>query len=337
MPKPGRKALLEPPQSIRPQKPMAADAPPRGDGWFHEFKHDGWRLMARLDRGQVRLLTSNQLDYTAQFCLVAEELTRLPLQNAFFDGEIVAPRDDGTSSLEDFNLARSAGRERDIHYYIFDLLFLDGEDLRSLPLRQRKERLRKLLTNAPPHIRFCEHTEADGKVVQDYLQGKEIEGIVSKRASGTYKSNAHRDWLKIKFRRSQEFIIVGYSGSTQLTCLWLGYYDKGALKLAGRVRHGFTDRERRDLLPLFQQKERVEHNFSGSKKDQAGVQWIAPELVVQISYLSWNRNGVLQNARYQDVRIDKTPQDVVREIPAATEPHIPVSKNRRKVEKAPTP
>jgi bifunctional non-homologous end joining protein LigD len=303
-----------------PQLATLVDRVPGGDEWLHEIKFDGYRILAHLDHGQVKLLTREAHDWTARFKSCADAVRRLPAQRAFLDGEIAALREDGTS---DFQLLQNSLREHAptrLVYFVFDLLYLDGADLRATPLRQRKEKLQKLLAHAPEGVRYSEHWSGQGDELFQKACASGLEGIISKRGDQQYQPRRSGDWLKIKCVRSQEFIIAGYTdpaGSrSNFGALLLGVYENnGALRYAGRVGTGFTDTSLRDLHARMDKLKSEASPFAEAlpRRQTKGVHWIKPELVCEVAFTGWTEDKILRHPSFKGLREDKPPVQIRRE------------------------
>src|SRR5947209_3587439 len=297
---------------------------PSGTGWAHEIKFDGYRIQARLDHGEVRLLTRKGLDWTEKFPNVAAAVAKLPARTALIDGEIVVEDEDGVSNFSELQAALKQGERERFIYYVFDLLHLDGRDLTGLPMVERKAELLRLLaaTESGPVI-YSEHFQGDGQAVLSAACQFRLEGIVSKRLDAPYRSGRSESFIKIKCSNAQELVVGGYSPSTALPraigALVVGYYDDGRLIYAGRVGTGYTQTLARDLwkrlhpletsAPPFDQIPRVEARRSD-------VRWVEPRTVIEAQLRGWTADGLVRQAAFKGVREDKSPREVVREKPA---------------------
>ncbi|AKJ15148.1 ATP-dependent DNA ligase [Streptomyces incarnatus] len=296
-----------------------------GEGWLFERKLDGVRLLAVREGDRVRLLsrTGQRLNDTYPeivAALAAQECTDFTV-----DGEVVA----FSGGRTDFaRLQRRMGltRRRDIEasgvavtYYLFDLLRLAGADTRQLPLRVRKSLLRRALSFRAP-LRLTPHRNAGGAELLAEACGRGWEGLIAKRADGPYRTRRSPDWLKLKCARGQEFVIGGFTepaGSrVGVGALLLGHYDGDRLRYAGKVGTGF---DRRALLDLRERLDALRRESSpfGDAVREARARWVEPELVAQIAFTEWTRDGMLRHPRYLGLREDKRPRDVVRERAAA--------------------
>jgi bifunctional non-homologous end joining protein LigD len=311
------------PQWIAPQLATLAADPPPGDDWLHEIKYDGYRLLAWCDGEGVRLLTRNQKDWTDRFPDVASELRRLGLPGAILDGEVAVEDEHGATSFQALqNALRDASRGQ-LRFWIFDLLFLEGEDLRRLPLIERKERLRRVLPLSSGLVRFSDHVTGQGPTFFGRACDHRLEGIISKRAKSVYRSGRGSDWLKVKCVREQEFVIGGYTepaGSRQgLGALHVGTFDGsgGGLVYRGKVGTGFTDATLRDLLGRLEPLQRRDSPFADGPRGAAArsSHWVDPVLVAQVRFTEVTEDGRLRHPSYGGLREDKSAAEVTLEKP----------------------
>ena len=291
--------------------------------WIYERKLDGVRCVARRDdAGRVRLLSRNDKDMTRTYPEVADALAAHTGHAVVLDGEIVAfdgrrtsfERLQGRLGLTDPDEARATGIA--VFYYVFDLLHLDGHDVRPLPNLSRKRLLRRAVDFADP-LRFTVHRREHGEQMYRAACARGDEGVVAKRADAPYRVGRSKDWLKFKCVRDQEFVIGGWTdpkgGREVFGALLLGYYDGDTLVYAGRVGTGFDDallsRIGRRLSPLAADAS----PFGRGKPTGRDVHWLRPELVGQVGFSEWTRDGMLRHPRFQGLRTDKAARDVVRE------------------------
>jgi bifunctional non-homologous end joining protein LigD len=326
-----RKAML--PAFVEPSLAKLVAQAPTGPQWLHEIKFDGYRVQARIDGGKVRLLTRKGLDWTTKFSFVAEALKDLRLPSALIDGEIVVEDESGISSFSALQQDLSAGRTDRLVFYAFDLLYLDGRDLRAAALRERKALLQLALDDLPAGstVRFSDHIAEDGAMLLRHACRMGVEGIVSKRADQPYRSGRTEYWLKSKCSQRQEFVIAGYVPSSTsrkaVGSLVLGYYDGDRLVHVGRTGTGFTAGSARSLWAQLEALAAQASPFPARLPAEArrNVRWVRPELVAEIEYRGWTHDGHLRHAAFKGLREDKDPREVVREDGASGGPPAPVS------------
>jgi len=307
------------PQRQAPQLASLAEEPPNGQGWISEIKFDGYRLLCWIDHGKVRLVTRNGLDWTDRFPTVARELGKLDVDAALVDGELVALDKDGASSFPALQAALSAGKDDRLNLYLFDLLHLDGWDLRACRLIDRKHVLTGL-ADWRGVLRYSDHHEGDAAGMRREACRMGLEGIVCKRADAPYRAGRGRGWVKVKCLGREEFIVLGWTppGGSRigLGSLHLGYYDpQGKLHYAGGVGSGFSEVE------LARLSERLAGLASGTPKSLfvAGdpvpnnIHWVRPELVADVQFASWSGSGRVRHSVYLGLREDKSASEVVRE------------------------
>jgi bifunctional non-homologous end joining protein LigD len=311
-----------------PQLATLVKAPPEGDAWIHEVKLDGYRLLAVRERGKVRLFTRNGNDWTSTFPRIAEALAELRCERCVLDGEAVVLDERGLSSFQELQNALGEGR-RDLVLFAFDLLALDDEDLRALPLLARKEKLRALLEAAPAAVhrtlRYGDHVVGRGEDFFREACKLGLEGIVSKRADAPYRGVRTRDWLKVKCVQRQEMVVVGYTdpkgARVGLGALVVAVHDAGGrLVYAGKVGTGlgFTTAHLEQLRKRLQATERDDPPLSDPPPRGIGkVHWVEPKMVVEVAFTEWTKDGVVRHPSYQGERTDKRPEEVVRELPRA--------------------
>jgi bifunctional non-homologous end joining protein LigD len=313
-----KSTLLAPPEFVAPQLATLVTKPPEGKNWVHEVKFDGYRLEARIDVSQVTLTTRNGNDWTDRFKDLASALATLPCQNALLDGEAVHMAADGTMSFHALQNALSTGKKQDLHFWVFDLLFLNGEDVRDKPLLERKALLKELLKTPPRLIHFSDHFEASGTQVLHQACSASLEGIISKRADDAYHSGRGESWLKSKCIKEQELVIGGYTTQPKhpgaLGALLMGYYNKSDFIFAGKVGTGFSHSEGHALLTKLKKLEQKQPAFKSIPRlARKGAVFTKPELVAHVNFTEWTADGVMRHPSFQGLREDTPAPEVVRE------------------------
>ena len=308
------------PSAYQPMLATSADKVPKGDDWIHEIKWDGYRIVATVSGGEPQLRTRKNQDYTKRFENVAKELVKaLKTPDCVVDGEVCALDEEGRPS---FSAMQQGKPETPIVYYVFDLLQADGEPLVELPIEERRARLQRLLDKRNRTVRFSE-TFDDGDALLRAATEQRLEGILSKRLGSRYlPGRRSREWLKIKPRGDQEFVIAGYTKgqgrrSGTLGSLVLATYEDGKLTYAGNVGTGFGDREIDRLLSKLKPLVRDTPPFESVPKmpriRKGDVIWVEPKLVAQVEFVEWTHDGHLRAPSYQGLREDKDATEVRRE------------------------
>ena len=298
--------------------------------WIFERKLDGERCLAFVGSGQARLKSRSQHDISSTFPEIAAALAEQGREECVVDGEIVAFQGSQTKFerlQQRLGVARpGAGllAEYPVYYYVFDVLHAGGRDVRPLPLTERKDILRAALAFDDP-LRFTEHRDTDGEAYYREACRDGWEGLIAKRADAPYRAGRTKDWLKFKCSSGQEFVIGGFTdprGSRiGFGALLLGYYDSaGQLVYAGKVGTGFNEKLLRSLHESMVKLERDSSPFGGGPVPRMrGVHWVEPRLVGQVEFSEWTDAGELRHPRFQGLRDDKDPADVVREVPSSGE------------------
>jgi bifunctional non-homologous end joining protein LigD len=303
------------PDFIAPELAMSSDTPPSGGGWVHELKLDGYRMQARKDGERVQMLTRTGLDWTHRMKTIASQVQALPVDSAVLDGEVVVLAENGTTSFADLQAAFQEGEKKPLTYFVFDLLHLNGHNLRGLPLVERKEVLASVLEGAGEYVRLSEHLEASGVTIFQKACELDVEGIVSKRAASKYGSGRSGDWLKVKCVHEQEFVIGGFTlpsnGSHGVGALLLGYYEGKRLVYAGRTGTGFTQKTHRVLRNQLEELRQKENPFDDPPAEaRRGANWVRPELVAQVRFATWTADRLLRQASFKGLREDKPAKEV---------------------------
>jgi bifunctional non-homologous end joining protein LigD len=298
-------------------KAVLWDEPFSDPDWIFERKLDGVRCLAHRDRNGLRLVSRTDRTMNGDYPELVEALQHEPYDDFVIDGEVVAFDSQGITSFS--RLQRRHREQVAIFYYAFDLLRLGGEDVRELPLRERKARLRRAL-RFKGHVRFSPHRNEHGEELFRDACRKGLEGLMAKRADSPYRATRSSDWRKLKCHAEQELVIGGYTapqGSrTDFGALLVGYFEDGRLSYAGKVGTGFDQATLRDLGARLRKLERDNSPFVDVHPIPRGTHWVEPELVGQIAFTEWTRDGRLRHPRFLGLRNDKPARDVVKERPA---------------------
>jgi len=313
---PSPKALLKPgdlvgarkaamPTRIEPQLATAATQPPGISGqraWLHEIKFDGYRTMAHLADGQVRMLTRSGLDWTKRYGDLEQYIQALPCKEAIVDGEIVALDDRGVSQFAELQSALAAGQSQRLVFYVFDLLFLDGWDLSAVQLIARKEMLKALLAGGNAAIQYSDHIIGDGQALYERASEMGLEGIVSKQLTSPYRSGRSQTWAKVKARQVGDFVVVGYTTSEAaggLAALAVAEWDGGELQYVGKVGSGFDAETLPRLLSRLEAISSDAERLDGLPKNVISVR---PVLKAHVHYANKTADNALRHAVFKGLR-----------------------------------
>ncbi|UTY60020.1 DNA ligase D [Massilia sp. erpn] len=321
---PPRAAAL--PAELSPQLATLVDAPPaEPEQWLFEIKYDGYRLLARIDGNKIRLMTRNGNDWTHKLEPLRAELASMQLPAGWYDGEIVVHSENG---LPDFGLLQQAfdgERVESIVYFLFDVPYLNGYDLRHLPFEQRRELLQTVLEKSrSDKVRLSTILDAKADDIVSAACRLGLEGVIGKRRDAPYVSRRSADWIKLKCGQRQEFVIGGYTdprgARTGIGSLLLGYFDEeGKLHYAGNVGSGFNENSLRELTARLKKLHVADSPFAASRSIGKKAHWVKPTLVAEVSFGEWTRSGSVRHAVFQGLRGDKKARAIRRERPAHIE------------------
>jgi bifunctional non-homologous end joining protein LigD len=312
---------------IEPMKATMGAAPPANGLWLYEVKFDGFRVLAIKNGKDVELWSRNEKPLQARFPEVVKAISKLPIKSCILDGEVCALDESGRSS---FQLLQNRGEtNHPVIYYVFDVLFEGAKDLRNLPLTERKTRLDAILSKAVKPIRPSSYFTENPRAILEKMESVGAEGSIAKLKTSIYETG-HRSgtWVKIKFHKGQEFIIVGYTlpkkSRQYFGALSLGYYNKDKrLIFAGRVGTGFNDKALKEIFaklkplevpePLVEEIQEPSGRWRPRGWKASDSRWVKPKLVAQVQFTEWTSDGILRHPSFQGLREDKNPSQVVRE------------------------
>ncbi len=317
------------PATIKPQLATLVDKVPGDEGWVYELKYDGVRLLCRCDGDDVRCISRNGIDWTHRVGPIVQALAALKLKGAWVDGELIVTDPNGRSDFSLLQHILEQGRLEELQFCAFDLLFWNGEDLRRVPLAQRKAKLDAAFAKLPARsvIRLSDQLHSDSAALITRVCNQHLEGLIAKKVDSTYSGGRSTDWLKIKCHREQEFVVGGAAylpgrGTGTFSSLLVGVRSgNDTLRFAGRVGGGFSARERAEWHARVKKLEREDSPFDRLPDKRSGEiwHWMKPELVIQVAFQDWTQDGILRQPRYLGLRQDRDPKTVVREEPAHTE------------------
>lgn len=308
-------AAKKKPSFISPHLAELVKKPPEGERWLHETKYDGYRIQAHIEKQNVVLYSRSGLDWTSKFSTISKVLHGLRVKNAIIDGEVVWLDERGRSDFQKLQNSLKAKDSRSLIYYVFDLLFLDGEDYREFPLIERKSRLQNLVRSLyNPLIRFSDHVEGNSKSLFDAVCAYKLEGLVSKDRESTYQSRRSSSWVKTKCKSHQEFVIGGFTSGegarASFGALLLGAYEEGKLRYVGKVGTGFSEQSIADIRKKLLRRQRATSPFDLKSPRDHNIHWVKPELVAEITFGNWTSDRILRTPVFLGLREDKSCKDI---------------------------
>ncbi len=305
---------------FRPELATLRETAPTGDGWLHEVKWDGYRMLADVVGGVVKLRSRNNLDWTRDFPEIVAAINALPVTDARLDGELVALDARGNSDFSGLQRTLQGTSNAALRYVVFDLPGVANIDISNAKLIERKTLLQALLEGTSPELVFSQHVVGHGAEVFAASGKQGLEGIISKRVDALYTSARNAHWVKVKHAQTDEFVVVGYTAPkgarSGFGALLMAAVDDGALRYAGRVGTGYTDTTLREVLKQLQPLQRkmasvaLPDHLPHDKRDNGTVHWVEPKLVAEVAYRGWGKEGLLRQASFQRLRIDKRVEDL---------------------------
>jgi bifunctional non-homologous end joining protein LigD len=327
-PQGARKAAL--PDALSPQLATLVDKPPAdADNWVYEIKFDGYRMLTRVQDGKLKLITRNGNDWSGKLSQLVQALKSMELPDGWYDGEIILPGDRVPADFQALQGAFDSARTSDIVYYLFDIPYCAGYDLRDVPLVERRAVLQRVVERKPhDKVRFSAVFDAPPEQVIESACRLGLEGVVGKRKNSAYVLRRSSDWVKLKCGLRQEFVVGGYTdpqGSrTGLGSLLLGVHDKsGTLRYAGNVGTGFNEQVLRDLRDQLEALKAAASPFAADPDLPRKAHWVKPELVCEVAFGEWTRSGRIRHSVFHGLRTDKPAKSITREEPRHS---VPVDK-----------
>lgn len=312
------------PETLAPQLATLTDKAPKGDDWVHEIKFDGYRMLAFKKGKTVRMMSRNNLDWTDKFQSIADDIKKLPIDNAVFDGEMVVLDENNHSSFQMMQNSLEAGTQAHFIYYIFDLTYYRKWDIKNLPLLERKALLEPLIpTNS--NLRYSDHIVGHGDDVFKSACKLNFEGIISKQAKAPYVTRRSKSWLKVKCIKRQEFIIGGFTppqhSRQHFGSLFLGYFNTdNELIFSGNVGTGFSSESLSTIYRELEKRIISQNPFNSKPPKSTHATWVKPELVAEIEFTEWTHDGHLRHPSFKGLRWDKKAKDIIKEKEIPVEP-----------------
>jgi bifunctional non-homologous end joining protein LigD len=307
------------PAFIEPSLATLHPKAPTGDKWVHEIKYDGYRVQLQVREGVVRLFTRRGHDWTERFETIALAAWQLKTYGAVLDGEVIVPTPEGHSDFHALERDLGASRSARLVFYAFDLLYLDGLDLRDATLLDRKEVLAELLADAVEPIRFSEHVDADGAVVYQNACELELEGVVSKRKDGRYRSGRNDTWRKATCRHRDTFAVAGWAEKNgKFDGIYLARNDEGELAYAGKLESGFDEMDKKRLLARLEPLRTKKPPFTAPRKFPK-ARWVEPHVLIDAEFRGKTGDGLLRHPSFKGVREDLMGALSPREVKVASD------------------
>lgn len=312
------------PTFISPQLATLVDSPPSGENWLHEVKFDGYRILSFKKGDEVKLKSRNNKDWTTDLIKVAKSICDLPYENIILDGEIVVLDQEGKSDFQLLQNSIKNKKNNSFVYFLFDILYLDRYDLRTLSLIERKSILKNILNINSTILLYSDHIINEGQIMFEHSCQYALEGIISKRIDSPYTSKRTKDWLKIKCLKRQEFVIGGFSPPKEAReafgSLFLGVFnEKGELQYSGNVGTGFTETTLKAIHKQLLENKVQKNPFNSNPPGYKTATWVKPELVVEIEFTEWTKDGHLRHPSFKGMRLDKKAKEVTREVEVSVE------------------
>ncbi|HBG17904.1 MAG TPA: DNA ligase D [Desulfobulbaceae bacterium] len=313
------------PGFIEPMLATLADEPFAGGNWIFELKLDGYRVIAAKNGETTQLFSRRDNSLTENYAGIAAELSGLPA-NFVIDGEVCYMESGQKADFQ--KLQRYDRGQEHLHYYAFDILWLNGHNLQTVPLIERKKILQLLLAEPPPHIHYLEHIENDGIAFFEEVKKKRGEGMIAKRADSPYSPGLRsKDWFKVKTGYWQEMVVCGYipseKGARPFSSLLCAVYETGSLVYTGRVGTGFSEEMMEDLMPKLRDLE-IDRLTIENAPAEKNIRWLRPRLICEVKFSNWTNDGIMRHASFVGLRTDKKPEDI--HFEQAVKPVIPTGR-----------
>jgi bifunctional non-homologous end joining protein LigD len=315
------------PLTLQPQLATLVDGPPNDPAeWTYEIKFDGYRILSRIDGEDIQLFTRNGNDWSHKLPHLVDAINGMGFKNGWLDGEVMVLNDNGLPDFQALQNAFDSSRTLNIIYYVFDVPFYDGHDLRAVPLIKRREFLEQLFAaRSSEKVRFSATFDVPASEIIVSACRMGLEGVIGKRKNSSYVSRRSPNWIKLKCSQRQEFVIGGYTdpqGSRiGIGSLLLGFYDEEQkLRYAGNVGTGFSDKTLRDLKVQLDKVAATANPFFKATGIGRKVHWVRPELVAEVSFAEWTREAHIRHSVFHGLRIDKKASSITREKPIHAAP-----------------